>query len=151
FDWAIVDWAIANIQKQHGVTISRARPDHADLVRTLKQAAEEVKIELSRTTEAVFAPPSELDVDGEAVEVELELDRATLETLCAGLVERSVEVCRRLLRQHRVEPGSLERIVFVGGPTTMPFLRERVGTMLGAPIAEGHDPMTLVAQGAAIY
>ena len=33
----------------------------------------------------------------------------------------------------------------------MPFLRDRVGAMLGAPVAEGHDPMTLVAQGAAIY
>ncbi len=151
FDWAIVDWAIAQIQKQHGVAISRAKPAHAAAVRSLKQAAEEVKIELSRATEAVLVPPSPLEVDGERVEVEIEMDRATLEALCSGLVERSVEVCRRLLRQHRVEPGQLERIVFVGGPTTMPFLRERVGTMLGAAIADGHDPMTLVAQGAAIY
>jgi molecular chaperone DnaK len=151
FDWAIVDWAIAQLHEREGVSISRGDPTHADAVRALKQAAEEVKIELSRSTEAVLVPPRELDLDGELVEVELELDRATLETLCTGLVERSVEVCRRLLRQHHVEAGSLARIVFVGGPTTMPFLRQRVGTMLGAPIAEGHDPMTLVAQGAAIY
>src|SRR5690606_31617046 len=85
------------------------------------------------------------------LDVELDIDRGTLETLCSSLVERSVEVCRRLLRQNRFDPAQLSRIVFVGGPTTMPFLRDRVGAMLGAPIAEGHDPMTLVAQGAAIY
>jgi molecular chaperone DnaK len=151
FDWAIVDWAIAQIKREHGVEISRAKPAHSSAVRSLKQAAEEVKIELSRASQAVLVPPNALEVDGKPVEVEIEIDRNTVETLCSALVERSVEVCRRLLRQHRVEPGQLERIVFVGGPTTMPFLRERVGTMLGAAIAEGHDPMTLVAQGAAIY
>ncbi|PRP90018.1 Chaperone protein DnaK [Enhygromyxa salina] len=151
FDWAIVDWAIAQIEASDGVVISRANPAHAEVVRLLKQAAEEVKIELSRSGTAVLVPATELELDGELVEVELELDRDTVETLCTALVERSVEVCRRLLRQNRVEPGELGRIVFVGGPTMMPFLRDRVGTMLGAPIADGHDPMTLVAQGAAIY
>ncbi|HVI00087.1 MAG TPA: Hsp70 family protein [Enhygromyxa sp.] len=151
FDWAIVDWALAQIKGREGVEISRAKPAHADLVRTLKQAAEEVKIELSRSTDAVLVPATPLSLGGHALEVELEITRATVETLCSGLVERSVEVCRRLLRQHRFDPAQLSRIVFVGGPTTMPFLRDRVGSMLGAPIAEGHDPMTLVAQGAAIY
>ncbi|MCA9682954.1 MAG: Hsp70 family protein [Myxococcales bacterium] len=151
FDWAIVDWAIAQIADRQKVEISRGNPAHANAVRALKQAAEEVKIELSREEEAVLVPAKSLEVDGREVEVELELSRSALETLCAALVERSVEVCRRLLRQSRVAPESLGRIVFVGGPTLTPFLRERVGAMLGAPIAEGHDPMTLVAQGAAIY
>ena len=151
FDWAVVDWAIAQIKAREGVSISRADPTHADAVRTLKQAAEEVKIELSRSLDAVLVPAAPLVVHGHELEVELEIDRAMVETLCTGLVERSVEVCRRLLRQHRFEPSQLERIVFVGGPTTMPFLRDRVGALLGAPVADGHDPMTLVAQGAAIY
>ncbi len=155
FDWAIVDWAIAQIRTSEGVDLSRADPEHATAVNILKQAAEEVKIELSRSTEAVLAPAVPIQVgDRETkteLEVELDLDRETLESLCASLVERSVEVCRRLLAQHRVAPEQLSRIVFVGGPTTMPFLRDRVGALLGAPIAEGHDPMTLVAQGAAIY
>ena len=152
FDWAIVDWAIEQIKAREGVAISRANLAHADALRALKQAAEEVKIELSRSTNAILVPASPLVIGAaDELEFELELDRATVETLCTSLVERSVDVCRRLLRQHRVEPGQLSRIVFVGGPTTMPFLRDRVGSMLGAPIAEGHDPMTLVAQGAAIY
>jgi molecular chaperone DnaK len=41
--------------------------------------------------------------------------------------------------------------VLVGGPTLMPSLLARVAARLDAPIAEGLDPMTLVAQGAALY
>jgi molecular chaperone DnaK len=151
FDWAVVDWAIAQLASRERFEISRGNPKHAGAVRALKQAAEEVKIELSRANSALLVPASPLAIDGRELEVELELDRATLETLTAGLLERSVEVCRRLLRHNRIAPGELSKIVFVGGPTNMPSLRDRVGALLGAPIAEGHDPMTLVAQGAAIY
>ncbi len=151
FDWALVDWAIAQLAARGQAKLSRGNPAHAGAIRQLKQAAEEVKIELSRSTSALLVPASPLAFDGDEVDVELELDRSTLETLTSGLLERSVEVCRRLLRHNRVSPSDLSKIVFVGGPTNMPSLRDRVGALLGAPIAEGHDPMTLVAQGAAIY
>src|SRR5207244_10488359 len=67
------------------------------------------------------------------------------------LVERSIAVCRRLLDAHGLQPEQLGRIVLVGGPTVMPVLRHRIQEALGAPFGEGLDPMTLVAQGAAIY
>jgi molecular chaperone DnaK len=151
FDWALVDWAIAQLAARGQAKLSRGNPAHAGAIRQLKQAAEEVKIELSRSTSALLVPASPLAFEGDEIDVELELDRSTLETLTSGLLERSVEVCRRLLRHNRVSPSDLSKIVFVGGPTNMPSLRDRVGALLGAPIAEGHDPMTLVAQGAAIY
>ncbi len=151
FDWAVVDWAITQLAARQQVTISRGNPSHSGAVRALKQAAEEAKIELSRASSALLVANAPLIIDGRSIDVELELDRAMLETLTSGLLERSVEVCRRLLQQNRIAPGELSKIVFVGGPTTMPSLRDRVGALLGAPIAEGHDPMTLVAQGAAIY
>jgi molecular chaperone DnaK len=152
FDWAIVDWAIAQIEREHGVVVSRADPRHAGATAQLKHAAEEVKIQLSRAEEAALVLAGPLAIaGGEAIEPELVLDRATLEGLIAPIIERSLEVCRRLLGEHGTEPGKLARIVFVGGPTVTPLLRQRVGDALGAPIADGLDPMTLVAQGAAIY
>src|SRR5207344_2455794 len=82
---------------------------------------------------------------------DLTVARSTLEDLCAPLIDRSVEVCRRLLAAHGLTPAQLGRIVLVGGPTVMPSLRARVRDALGVPFGEGLDPMTLVAQGAAIY
>src|SRR6202034_129858 len=82
---------------------------------------------------------------------DLTISRTTLEDLCAPLIDRSVEVCRRLLAAHGLTPAQLGRIVLVGGPTVMPSLRERVRDALSVRFGEGLDPMTLVAQGAAIY
>jgi molecular chaperone DnaK len=74
-----------------------------------------------------------------------------LEALCAPLIDRSIDVCRRLLAAHGLSPAQLGRVVLVGGPTVMPSLRARVRDALGVRFGEGLDPMTLVAQGAAIY
>jgi molecular chaperone DnaK len=152
FDWAVVDWAIAEIAREHGVAIRRDDPSHARAVSLLKHAAEEAKVALSRTDEVVLSFAGPLDLPEQvAIEPELALDRATLERCIAPLVERTLDVSRRLLRSHDTEPEQLARIVFVGGPTVTPLLRQRVAEALHAPIAEGLDPMTLVAQGAAIY
>jgi molecular chaperone DnaK len=153
FDWAVVDWAIAEIARSGGPALSRSDPAHAPAIRRLKLAAEEAKIELTRADGANLALPAPLEVAGldDPIEVDLALARATLEELCLPLIERSIAVCQRLLAAHGLTPGQLERVVLVGGPTVMPLLRARVKAGLGAPFAEGLDPMTLVAQGASIY
>ena len=149
FDWAIVDWAIAELQAAHGVTISRAEPRYAAAVRKLKLAAEEAKIELTRATTTDLFISELLEHDGAPLDLELTLSIEQLQSLTAKLVQRSIEVCQRLLQTHRV--SELTRIVLVGGPTMMPWLRELVGQALRAPFTEGLDPMTVVAQGAAVY
>lgn len=151
FDAAILDWIIDALAGQGGVRLDRGNPDHAAALRGLRRAAEEAKIELSRAAEAAINPPAPIELDGEPLEIDLTLDRATLEQLCQPVVDRSLAVCRRLLDSHGLRADQIERIVLVGGPTMMPLVRERIQAELGAPVAEGHDPMTMVAQGAAIY
>ncbi|MFO0622946.1 MAG: Hsp70 family protein [Polyangia bacterium] len=149
FDWAIVDWLLAELSKSEGITISRADTKWASAIRKLKHAAEEAKIELTRSESTDISVPEFIEADGRSIDVSIQLDRATLERLTAPLVERSIEVCRRLLSAQQAQ--SLSRIVLVGGPTMMPWLRKMVGDALQAPFAEGLDPMTLVAQGASVY
>src|SRR5690606_6403271 len=67
------------------------------------------------------------------------------------VIERSIAVCKRLLAAHGIGEGGLTRVVLVGGPSVMPAVRRQVSASLGVPPAEGLDPMTLVAQGAAIF
>ncbi|MEZ4359792.1 MAG: Hsp70 family protein [Kofleriaceae bacterium] len=147
FDWVITEHLAAQLE----VPLSRKNPDHAAALRTLRLAAEEAKIELSRAERAQVTLPAPLVLDGRELAVDLELDRATVERLALPLYDRAVEVCLSLLRQHGLGPGHLSKVVLVGGPTLMPTLRARVAARLETVIAEGHDPMTLVAQGAALY
>jgi molecular chaperone DnaK len=152
FDMAVVDWIAGRLVEKTNLKIDRGDPAHAATIRSLRRVAEEAKIELSRATEVPLALPAEiLSRLGGDPDVEITLDRATLERLCMPLVDRSLAVCRRLLAAHGLSPDQIERVVLVGGPTVAPFVRARIEAELGARVAEGHDPMTLVAQGAAIY
>ncbi|MEM9490117.1 MAG: Hsp70 family protein, partial [Myxococcota bacterium] len=150
FDAAIVDWLIARLGGD-GIVISRDNPDHKRVLQALRRAAEEAKIELSRADETVVSLSQPIAVAGREVDPDYTLDRATLEQLCAPILDRSLAVCSRLLEARGVGRDQIARIVLVGGPTVMPVLRQRVTAQLGAPLIEGCDPMTLVAQGAAIY
>ncbi|HEX5059911.1 MAG TPA: Hsp70 family protein [Kofleriaceae bacterium] len=147
FDWRITE----HLASQLTVVPSRKNPEHSAALRALRIAAEDAKIELSRSDRAQVTLAQPLVIDGQDVEVDLELTRATVESLCAPLVDRALDVCVRLLTAQGLGPGRLAKVVLVGGPTVMPIVRQRVAARLEAPIAEGHDPMTLVAQGAALY
>ncbi len=151
FDLALVDWVLGEVSRERKVEIGRGEARWAAGVRKLKLAVEEVKIELTRSQRAALTVPGAFEVGGERVDVDLDVTRAQLEALCAPLIERSVEVCLRLLARHGLAAGALERVVLVGGPTVMPALRARVAEALAARFGEGLDPMTLVAQGAALY
>lgn len=146
FDGAVVRWVIERLRAD-GVDVDDADPRHAAALRKLRYAAEEAKIELGRTEEAMLSLPALFD----GVDVDFVLDRATVEGLVAPLVDRSIVVCRRLLGKHGLREADLGRIVLVGGPTTMPSLRSAVTAALHAPFTGGLDPMTLVAQGAALF
>jgi len=147
FDWVITE----HLASRLAVVPRRNNPEHAAALRALRLAAEDAKIELSRGEKAQVTLAQPLAIDGAEVDVDLELDRATVERLCTPLIDRALEVCLRLLTAHGLGPGRLARLVLVGGPTVMPLVRARVAARLEAAIAEGHDPMTLVAQGAALY
>ncbi|MDP2339609.1 MAG: Hsp70 family protein [Deltaproteobacteria bacterium] len=149
FDQAIVAWAIEMLQAD-GLAIDPKNPTHQPFLRRLAAIAEEAKIELGRQAEVTLSAGEPLTLGDEEIELELTLTRAVLERLVEPLVVRSCEVCERLLTAHNVERADLEHVVLVGGPTAMGFVRGLVAERVGPLAAEAHDPMTLVAQGAAL-
>jgi molecular chaperone DnaK len=150
FDRALMDLVLTRLAAD-GTVIDRADPRHAPALRRLRVAAEEAKIELTRAAEApVFL--TGLDLGGKSIDVDTIVTRSEYEAAIAALIDRSLDICTRLLAAHGLGAnGGLDRIVLVGGPTVTPLLRERVRSVLGAGFGEGLDPMTLVAQGAALF
>jgi len=129
-DNAVVDWALEVMSQQQARTLRRSDPQVAPLVATLKALSEEAKIELSRAerTELTIGPV-EL-ADGTTIEDELILSRAELERISIPIIDRTLRVCTRLLESQGVGEGDLERIVLVGGPTVMPYLRRSISEAL---------------------
>lgn len=76
--------------------------------------------------------------------------RGMFDEACASLIEEARPPIEQCLRDIGAGPGSLDAVVMVGGTSNIPAVRGFVGDLLGrAPVA-GIDPMTAVAEGAAI-
>lgn len=149
FDRALTDVVLTKLAAD-GMVIDPANPAHAVALSRLRFSVEEAKIELTRAVDAPLFIAG-LEVDGQHVDVDLMLTRAELDALAEPLIDRSIAICRRVLASHGIAEGSLQRVVLVGGPTVMPALRRKVGEALQAGFGDGLDPMTLVAEGAALF
>jgi molecular chaperone DnaK len=147
-------------QKASLKNFSRQNPKYAPVFAKLKIQAEIAKIQLSReyTYSYEFEKLCE-DDDGKWVDFELEIKRAELEALAEPFIAKTINICKAMLDQSRIGPGDVEKLILVGGPTLMPYLRERLSNApdhiefpgLGIPLEYRVDPFTVVARGAAIY
>lgn len=150
FDRSIVNWILAQIELEHGIQIDRKDAANEEILRRITLAAEEAKIELSSSQQTNVCL-EQLSIGDTSIDVDLNLKREVFEQVCQPLLDKTIDICERLLQEKGLSKDQLSRVVLVGGPTMIPFVRQQVSTRL-APIASGgFDPMTLVAQGAALY
>lgn len=76
--------------------------------------------------------------------------RAQFETLVAPLVDRTITICRRVLRDAKLSPEQVKGVVLVGGSTRVPLVRAMVEECFGKPPLSGVNPDEVVAVGAAL-
>jgi molecular chaperone DnaK len=131
---------------QTGVDLRGNRAAEARLL----EAAEIAKIELSTSTSARISLPFLAVKGGSPLHLEMELSRSELERLVRPVVERCRGPVEQALRDAGKAPSEIDRIVFVGGPTRMPAVRQFFEELLGRKAEMGVDPMECVAAGAAI-
>jgi molecular chaperone DnaK len=121
----------------------------------LKEWAEDAKIALSNERSESIQKDFVCNDDlGIPVALDFVLKRDDVESVFRPLLYRSIELCRRVLSEAKLSASHIERIILVGGPTYTPFLRELLADRkegLGIPVDFSADPLTVVAQGAAIF
>ena len=108
-------------------------------------AAEESTISLTETEVQTT------DENGEEIYLDIPLTRAALNEIIEPKVTESVEKVREVIGQSNLNPTDFENIVFVGGPTNYKPLRNRICEELAIPGKMYVNPMTAVAEGAAIF
>ncbi|MBS0536281.1 MAG: molecular chaperone DnaK [Proteobacteria bacterium] len=146
FDMVLVNYLAAEFQKEQGIDL---RKDKLALQR-LKEAAEKAKIELSSTTQTeVNLPFITADASGPK-HLTIKLTRAKLEALVDELIQRTIEPCRKALKDAGVTAGEINEVVLVGGMTRMPKVQEVVKQFFGKEPHKGVNPDEVVAIGAAI-
>ena len=146
FDQRVIDWIADEFKKENRIDL---RQDRMALQR-LKEAAEKAKIELSSTLQTeINLPFVTADATGPKHLV-MTLTRARLEALVADLVERTIEPCRRAMKDADVTEADIDEVILVGGQTRMPKVQETVKQLIGKEPHKGVNPDEVVAVGAAI-
>lgn len=146
FDMRLVEFLAAEFKKEQGIDLKK---DKLALQR-LKEAAEKAKIELSSATQTeINLPYITADASGPK-HLALKLTRAKFESLVDDLVQKTIEPCRKALKDAGLTPDKIDEVVLVGGMTRMPKIQEVVKNFFGKEPHKGVNPDEVVAIGAAV-
>ncbi|MBG0793896.1 molecular chaperone DnaK [Methylocystis sp. H62] len=146
FDMRLVEYLAAEFKKEQGIDLTK---DKLALQR-LKEAAEKAKIELSSATQTeINLPYITADATGPK-HLTLKLTRAKFEALVDDLIQRTVEPCRKALKDAGLSAADIGEVVLVGGMTRMPKVQEVVKQFFGKEPHKGVNPDEVVAIGAAV-
>jgi molecular chaperone DnaK len=146
FDIALVNYIVDDFKKESGIDLSKDRM----AIQRIREAAEKAKIELSSTAQTdVNLPFITADASGPK-HINMKLGRAKLEQLTAGLIQRTVEPCKKALADANVKTNEIQDVILVGGMTRMPRVTETVKSVFGREPSKGVNPDEAVAIGASI-
>ena len=146
FDATIVDYLAGEFKKDNAINLKQ---DKLALQR-LREAAEKAKIELSSSTQTeINLPFITADKTGPK-HLNIKLTRAKLESLCAELIEKTIEPCKIALKDAGLSAGEIGDVILVGGMTRMPKVIETVKNFFGKDPSKSVNPDEVVAMGAAI-
>ena len=146
FDQRIMDYLVDEFKKETGIDLKK---DMLALQR-LKDSAEKAKIELSSSTQtSVNLPYITADATGPK-HMNININRAKLESLVDELIQRSIEPCKIAMRDAKVSAGDIDEVILVGGMTRMPKVQETVEKLFGKSPRKDVNPDEAVAAGAAI-
>jgi len=146
FDQRIVDWMIDTFNQETGIDL------HSDrlALQRLKEAAERAKCELSTATESQLNLPFiAADATGPK-HFNKTLTREKFEEMVVELVERTIAPCQTALKDAKLAPSQVTKVLLVGGQTRSPIIIERVRQIFQREPSIEINPDEVVAIGAAI-
>lgn len=127
FDIRLVDHIAAEYRKESNIDLL-ADP----LARQrLKEAAEAAKIALSSELTTDLDLPFIAAEGTTAKHLHMTLTRSTLEELIRDMIERSIKICEKAVKEAEVDKNRISRVVLVGGSTRIPLVQEQLRNFFG--------------------
>ncbi len=146
FDQRIFEYVMAEFQKETGIDLRK----DAMAVQRVRSAAEKAKIELSSSTQTEINEPFIAMNDGVPSNLHITITRAKFEELIADLVERSMEPCRKVMKDSGLQASQIHEVILVGGSTRVPMIKSKVEQFFSKKPNETVNPDEAVALGAAV-
>ena len=152
FDNVVKPWLSKTFDLPEGWSANRS---YKTLRSLATWAAKRAKTELFSREEAVISlQEDEVKVEDQSnqdIYIDIPINRSTLTRLIQEKIGESIVAARETLEETGFSPHDIERIVFIGGPTNYKPLRDQVSRELGIEASTEVNPMTAVAEGAALF
>jgi molecular chaperone DnaK len=146
FDQVIIDWLVSEFKEENGIDLTQ---DPMALQR-LREGAEKAKVELSSTSSTEINLPYIMPVDGIPKHLVRTLSKSKFEQLADSLIKRTIEPCKKALKNAKMKVSDVDEIILVGGTTRIPAIQDAVKKFFGKEPSKGVNPDEVVALGAAI-
>jgi molecular chaperone DnaK len=147
FDERIIDYLVKEFKKDNDVDLSKDKM----AMQRLKEVAEKAKKDLSgMVSTQISAPFIAKGEDGEPLHLDVTLTRAKFEDLISDLVESTKEPVEKALKDAKLKPKDIDKVLLVGGSTRVPCIYDLVKKELDQEPSREVNPDEVVAMGAAI-
>jgi len=146
FDQRVIGWIVEEFKKDQGIDLAQDRM----ALQRLREAAEKAKVELSSVLQTdINLPFITADASGPK-HLNLTLSRSKLEQLVGDLTERTMDPCKKALKDAGLTASKIDEVILVGGMTRMPSVQQKVQELFGKEPNKSVNPDEVVAIGAAI-
>jgi molecular chaperone DnaK len=146
FDNRIIDFVLEDFWKAHRIDLA----GNPIAMQRVKNGAEAAKIDLSLIPNVVIELPFIEERKGKPLDIRSALSRQQLNELTIDLVDRTFEICDRVLSEKSIRPQDIDEIILVGGQSRMPLVQEKIREHFGKAARKGVHPDECVALGAAL-
>ena len=148
FDNAMINHVLEEFQKKHKIDL-RSDPVAMQRIRDL---AERTKIDLSFREAAPFSVPFvTMTPQGQPLNIDFTFTRKMLEEMTASLIERSLDILKRVMEDAQLGYDKVDELLLVGGQTRMPLVQKKLTELFNKTPSKGVHPDEAVAIGAALY
>ena len=146
FDQKIINKLAEDFKNKEGIDLKEDRT----ALQRLKEAAEKAKIELSTSEEAEINIPYITATSTGPKHLKVSMTRSDLEKLTADLIEKTVQPCKKALKDAKLDVKDINEVLLVGGMTRMPAVIKKVKEIFEKEPNKSVNPDEVVAIGAAI-
>ena len=147
FDVVLANWAADAFHRERHVELRDRAVEWQRLLFLCERAKR--KLSLQNSTQLV-AKGIVLSIRG-AIDLNLEIDRETLERLAEPLVQRSIDTMNECFERAGKKPSDVDTVVMTGGVSRMPLVRRRVSEYFGKEITLTVDPEQAIVVGTALF
>jgi molecular chaperone DnaK len=153
FDFEIVDKVIVpKILEKYSLTdFNRGNKKYGSVFAQLKYKAETAKIYLTQQEDTIIEIENITDDNGNEIYLNIPFSRKEFELLIKPFIDKSIELSQDTIKEAGVKHSSVSKIVLVGGPTVIPYIKQRLESDLKIEVDTSSDPLTVVARGACIF